>query len=57
MAAERLANAQPCVPIVFLHRSSYPSGGTMAFHIARQLHDWALRNPDPYTGPHWLGPP
>ena len=53
IVAQRLANDQPCVPVVLVHKTDHPRGGVLAHHLARRLHRWADRNPHPYPGPHW----
>jgi predicted nuclease of predicted toxin-antitoxin system len=49
----RLARAAPRVPIVFVHKESLTRRASLATVLARRLHAWAGRNPDPYIGPHW----
>ena len=51
--AQCLADAEPCVPVVFVRKADHPQGGALAHHIASRLHRWADRNPDPCPGPHW----
>ena len=53
MVAQRLAQDQPCVPVVLVRKADRPRGGALAHHLANRLHEWANRNPDPYPGPHW----
>lgn len=53
MVAQRLAQDQPCVPVVLVRKADHPRGGALAHHLANRLHEWANRNPDPYPGPHW----
>ena len=53
IVAQRLANEQPCVPVVLVRKADHPHGGGLAHHLARYLHEWATRNPAPYPGPHW----
>ncbi len=53
IVAHRLANEQPCVPVVLVRKADHPQGGALAHHLARHLHQWATRNSDPYPGPHW----
>ena len=53
IAAQRLANDEPCVPVVLVRKADHPRGGALAHHLAQHLHRWASRNPDPYPGPHW----
>ena len=53
IVARRLANEQPCVPVVLVRKADHPRGGALAHHLARHLHGWATRNPAPYPGPHW----
>lgn len=43
----------PCTPVVFVRKSSLPTGGALASHLATHLDVWAKRNPDPYQGLHW----
>ena len=53
IAAQRLANDDPCVPVVLVRKANHPRGGALAHHLARHLHQWATQNPTPYPGPHW----
>lgn len=53
LVAQRLANDQPCVPVVLVRKADHPRQGGLAHHLARHLHQWADNNPDPYAGPHW----
>ena len=53
IVAQRLANEQPCVPVVLVRKADHPHGGALVHHLAQRLHQWAQRNPDPYQGPHW----
>jgi len=53
IAAQRLANDDPCVPVVLVRKSDHPRGGALPHHLARHLHQWASENPNPYPGPHW----
>lgn len=53
IVTHRLANEQPCVPVVLVRKADHPHGGALAHHLARRLHQWAQRNPDPYPGPYW----
>lgn len=53
IVAQRLADDQPCVPVVLVRKADHTPGGALAHHLARHLHQWATRNPDPYPGPHW----
>ena len=50
---DRLDADEPCVPVVFVHKSDFPPGGALAVHLADHLNAWATANPDPYIGPHW----
>jgi hypothetical protein len=50
---DRLRAEEPCVPVVFVHRPDFPSGGALAVHLADYLNTWAAANPNPYVGPHW----
>ena len=53
IVALRLAHERPRVPVVLVRKADHPRGGALAHHLARRLHEWANRNPDPYPGPHW----
>ncbi|MCY3863443.1 MAG: DUF5615 family PIN-like protein [bacterium] len=53
IAAQRLANDDPCVPVVLVRKADHPRGGALAHHLARHLHQWAAQNPNPYPGTHW----
>lgn len=53
LVAQRLANDQPCVPVVMVRKADHPRRGGLAHHLALNLHRWAADNPDPYPGPHW----
>lgn len=44
---------EPCVPVVFVRGSDFPSRGGLTTHLTAHLHTWATQNPDPYIGPHW----
>jgi hypothetical protein len=50
---QRLADAGPCVPVVFVRKSDSSRGGGLARRLAERLDVWAGRNPEPYVGPHW----
>jgi len=50
---ERQHSGAPCVPVVFVRKSSFPSGGGLAAHLAKHLDRWARDHQDPYIGPHW----
>ena len=43
----------PCVPVVFVRKSSFRRGGGLAAHLAKRLDKWARDHQDPYIGPHW----
>ena len=51
---QRLARAEPTVPVVFVHKASLPRRGALAARLAKRLGAWARANPDPYLGPHSL---
>ena len=53
IGTQRLANEEPCVPVVLVRKADHPQGKALAHHLARHLHQWAASNPDPYPGPHW----
>ena len=53
LLSDRLGADEPCVPVVFVHKSDLPPGGDLAVHLADHLHAWAAANPNPYLGPHW----
>jgi len=46
-------NNEPCTPVVFVRKSSFPARGALPTHLAEHLDRWARRNPDPYQGLHW----
>jgi len=50
---QRLANDEPCVPVVAIHKPQYLHRGALAHRLADRLHRWAGDNPDPYPGLHW----
>ena len=50
---QRLGRTEPCVPVVFIRKSDFPSGDALATHVARHLDRWAHDNPEPYLVPHW----
>ena len=52
--AARIAAQEPCVPVVFVRRTSLARHRGLAEHLARNLDAWAQQNPRPYVGPHWL---
>ena len=41
------------VPVVFIHRPDFPTGGAVATRLADRLDNWATAKPRPYIGPHW----
>ena len=53
LVARRLANEEPCVPVVFVCKRDHPRGSALAAALARRLHRWAADNPEPYPGTHW----
>ena len=53
LVEQRQANDEPCVPVVFVRKSSFPSGGALPAHLADHLDTWAQDNPDPFRGLHW----
>lgn len=50
---QRQSNDDACTPVVFVRKSSFPSGGALPAHLAEHLDEWAQNNPDPYQGLHW----
>ncbi len=50
---ERQRAEEPCVPVVFVRKTSFPSRGASPTHLAEHLHLWSEENPEPYTGFHW----
>ena len=50
---QSLSRDDPCIPIVFVHRTHFPRPGAMPGKVASLLHTWAGNNPVPYVGPHW----
>jgi predicted nuclease of predicted toxin-antitoxin system len=53
LVERRQATDEPCTPVVFVRKSSLPTGGALAAHLAERLDGWAADNPDPYPGLHW----
>lgn len=53
IAGQRLANDDPCVPVVLVRKADHPRGGALAHHLANHLHQWATQNPTPYPSTHW----
>lgn len=53
LLSHRLGADEPCVPVVFIHKTAFPRGGALALALADRLHAWAAANPEPYVGPHW----
>jgi predicted nuclease of predicted toxin-antitoxin system len=49
----RLSSNAPCVPVVFVRKANFPSGGSLATRLATHLDRWAADHPDPYIGVHW----
>jgi hypothetical protein len=50
---QRQSNNDACTPVVFVRKSSFPSGGALSARLAEHLDEWARNNPDPYQGLHW----
>ena len=53
LVEQRQRNNEPCATVVFVRKSSFPSRGALANHLANHLDRWATTNPDPYEGLHW----
>ena len=53
LVKERTDRGEPCVPVVFVRKRSFPQAGALAAHLARHLDVWAGLNPDPVPGIHW----
>ncbi|MEX2555087.1 MAG: DUF5615 family PIN-like protein [Actinomycetota bacterium] len=53
MLAQRLSQNRPCVPVLFVLKSSFPRRGSLARNLAVRLDEWARENPNPYIGAHW----
>lgn len=47
---DRLRADEPCVPVVFVHKPDFPTGGALAVQLADHMHTWALRTPTPTSG-------
>jgi len=50
--ARDFAHVAVC-PVLFVRKSWWP-GGTLTDRLPVVLDEWAARNPDPGTWPHWL---
>ena len=50
---QRHTRDETCVPVVFVRKRDFARGRALAPRLARHLHRWATRNPDPYPGVHW----
>jgi hypothetical protein len=46
-------SAERDVVLVFVLKKNLPAGGSQAAALAKVLHQWAEKNPDPYVGAHW----
>lgn len=53
LVEERIDRGEPCVPVVFVRKRSFPRAGALTAHLARHLDAWAGLNPDPFPGIHW----
>jgi len=53
---QRLRNDEPATPVIFVRKVDLPRRGALPHRLAERLHTWAQANPEPYLGPHWLGP-
>ena len=49
----RQSSDAPCVPVVFVRKSSVPKGGGLATHLVKHPDIWARDHQDPYVGAHW----
>ncbi|MDZ7734274.1 MAG: DUF5615 family PIN-like protein [Acidimicrobiia bacterium] len=50
---QRQRHDEPCVPVVFVRKTAFPTRGALPSQLATHLHRWAEKNPDPYEGFHW----
>jgi hypothetical protein len=53
LLTERTDRGEPCAPVVFVRKRSFPRAGALAIHLARHLDAWAGLNPEPFPGIHW----
>jgi hypothetical protein len=53
LVEQRQRSDEPCTPVAFVRKSSLPSRGALATHLAKRLDQWATANPEPYEGLHW----
>lgn len=49
----RQRRGEPCVPVVFVRKAAFPSGGALLSRLAEHLDRWAKENPEPFEGVHW----
>ncbi len=47
LVEKRQTDDEPCTPVVFVRKSSFPTGGALPAHLAEHLDKWAQDNPDP----------
>ncbi|MDZ7734264.1 MAG: DUF5615 family PIN-like protein [Acidimicrobiia bacterium] len=50
---QRQRHDEPCVPVVFVRKTAFPTRGALPSQLATHLHRWAEENPEPYEGFHW----
>lgn len=53
LVEQRTAADEPCTPVVFVRKSSFPAGPGLPFHLAEHLDAWAQVHREPYPGVHW----
>lgn len=53
LVEQRQTDDEPCAPVLFARKSSFPARGALPAHLAEHLDEWAQDNPDPYHGLHW----
>lgn len=53
LLTQRLGQNQPCTPILFVLKSSFPRRGALGRTLAVRLDEWTRAHPNPYVGAHW----
>jgi hypothetical protein len=53
LLSQRLSQNQPCTPVLFALKSSFPRRGSLGRNLAVRLDEWARVHPNPYIGAHW----
>lgn len=54
LLSQRLSQSQPCTPVLFVLKSSFPRRrGSLGRNLAVRLDEWARVHPNPYVGAHW----